>query len=146
MDLARSAFAYSNYSDYSNVHTLRKVIEMDSKGPTKAEYEELVKGFSPDDVIGAFRVTRLSNALEVKVCTMRLQRDFEFSYMIHNIEASAVIHQGPDDIVEDWMNWRDISSSGSTDGFVQKMTLDQMRKCIEHNKKWTTSSIFAEEN
>ena len=110
---------------------------MDSKGPTRAEYEELVKDFKPTDIIGSFSVTRLHAPnramLKIWVSTTKLQRNFGFMYMVDDVT---------NEVMEDWMNWSAFPMDTSTDGIFQQMTLEQMKKCIEHNKKWTADSIF----
>jgi hypothetical protein len=115
-------------------------MKMDNKRPAKAEYEELVKDLKPDAVIGSFRVKRLHAPnraiLEIWVCTTKLQRNFEFMYMVDDVT---------DKVMEHWMNWSDFPTNTSTDGIFQQMTLEQMGKCIEHNKKWSSGSVFAGE-
>lgn len=100
---------------------------MQNNGPTRVQYEDLVKALKPSDIIGNFRVTRYSDALTVEVCTTKLSKNFEFRYML----AGAF-----EDLSDDWMNWRDTPMSHSTDGVGQLMTLKQLRQCLDHAETW----------
>ena len=109
--------------------------DRENRGPTQAQYEDLVKDLQPSDVIGNFKVTRYSDALSIEVCTTNLLKNFEFRYMLAG---------DFEDLSEAWMNWRDTPMSSSTDGFSQRMTLEQMEQCLEHRKRWGLRSVFSE--